>query len=126
MKGLIRNVDNPGSFALPHNRLFLNDSDVVIEGAELGARFTFVDSSSLYIGYVFTDFDYVASQYRTDDLSSIKMAPGNSLSLQYTMELETGFTAVIGYYYTGKIRGRESTGLEVVRQSARGFDIRLA
>jgi len=104
----------------------LNDSDVVIEGAELEVRITFVDSSSLYIGYAFTDFGYVASQYRTGDLSSIKMAPGNSLNLLYTMELEKGFTAVIGYYYTGKIRGRESTGPEAVRQSARRFNIRLA
>ncbi len=112
-----------GDYVTTHGETYLNQYAFAIQGAELEARFTFVNSSALYFGYSYVDIqDKSSPSFGVDPL----MAPEHSFSLLYMVGFNHGVTAGVGFYFTDWIQGWEPEAPEAIRAPVRRLDLRLA
>jgi len=112
-----------GNCITSHCDTFLNSYAFTIQGAELEAKFTFVDSSALYFAYSYVDIkDNSNPPYGSDPL----MAPEHSFSLLYMMDFNHEVTAGVGFYFTDWIQGWEADEPEAMRAPVRRLDLKLA
>ncbi len=111
-----------GNCVTSHCDTFLNSYAFIIQGAELEAKFTFVDSSALYFAYSYVDMkDNSSPALGVDPM----MAPEHSFSLLYMMDLDRGVSAGAGFYFTDRIQGWESSQPEEVRDPVRRLDLKV-
>ena len=112
-----------GDYVVTHGETYLNQYAFTIQGAELEAKFTFVDSSVLYFGYSYVDIkDDSNPSFGIDPL----MAPEHSFSLLYMMDFDHGVTAGVGFYFTDWTQGWEPDAPEAIRAPVRRLDLKLA
>jgi len=112
-----------GNYVMTHGQTYLNQYAFTIQGAELEAKFTFVDSSALHFAYSYVDIkDKSNPSYGADPL----MAPEHSFSLLYMMDFDHGVTAGVGFYFTDWIQGWEPDAPEAIRAPVRRLDLKLA
>jgi iron complex outermembrane receptor protein len=120
LSDLIFRLDNPGTFGLPHDSLFLNCCHFVIDGFELEGKLAVTKRNSLYLGYAYTEMRNV------DNDESLRMAPRNSVSMLYMLDFDRGYSAGVGYYFTDKIQGWESLDAESLRDPVHRLDLKVA
>ena len=107
----------------------INRDYYAIEGLELETKLNFSDKSSLFFGYAYTEIkeSYVNhSNGHVFDVQDSRIAPENSFSLLYMKDFDRGYSAGLGYYFTGKMQGWESGSLDKVRGPVRRLDVTLA
>ena len=107
----------------------INRDYYAIEGVELEAKFTFVDRSSLFFGYAYTEVEEIYMDHAVGLpflIVDSRIAPQNAFNLLYMKDFDRGYSAGVGYYFTDEIQGWESGSLDKVRDQVRRLDVKLA
>jgi iron complex outermembrane receptor protein len=127
--GLSNNTVNvPANDIDGMNQIFRNRDSYVEKGVELETKITFVDKSSLYFGYAYTNLDERVKDGNGNLITvrSSTRAPKNTFSLLYMMGFDPGYSAGIGYYFTDRVQGWETASGDHVRDQVRRLDVRVA
>ncbi len=127
VKDLIGLVSHTGAGDLDDKNWFFENrsSMFVMKGFEIEGKFTFIDSSSLHLGYSYTDIIEVITGATWVENDSYR-APQNGFSLLYMMDFDQGYSAGVGYYFTDRVQGWDSASNDQVRDPVRRLDLKVA
>lgn len=115
--------DFTGDRGIYHNRY-----SFIVRGLEVETKFTFVDKSSLHMGYAFADIDERVLTFDGAILytKNAVEAPRHTFNLLYMMDFERGYSAGIGYYFMDRVQGWESAKEVNFREPVRRLDVKVA
>lgn len=111
------------------NYPIVNRNVYFIRGMEIESKLTFDDNSNLYLGYARIKNDRILKNPVTGNIDVIedsRRAPKHSFSLLYMKDFSQGYSAGVGYYFTGKVQSWDSGSADRVRDPVRRLDLKLA